>query len=98
MSGSGAAYCTNFIETIAVNKQTNPNLTVREILRHHQDKRPGNSIWHKIINPLIGLQLQGWRVRSLYYGVQATFFFLYLNHLTLYLDIDTESIESEIED
>lgn len=30
-------------------------------------------------------------MRTLYYGFQSTLFFLYLNHLVEYLDIDTSA-------
>ena len=38
---------------------------------------------------------QGWKIRTLYYGFQSTIFFLYLNHLVEYLDIDTDQLEKE---
>lgn len=47
--------------------------------------------WSGIVN----LAMKGWKERTLYYGAQTTCFFLYLNHLTAYLGIDSDMFESD---
>ena len=97
---------TNGIEMVAVNKQANPSLSLRDILFHKNQSSTAldKNLRHKIkkvkrrdiienSKHFLSIIFQGWQARTVYYGVQATFFFLYLNHLTAYLDIDTEEFE-----
>ena len=107
-AGSIGAFMTNGIEMVAVNKQANPSLSLKDILFHKNQSSTGlgqkNNLKSKIKNVKRGdvlenskhffsIIFQGWQARTIYYGVQATFFFLYLNHLTAYLGIDTEEFE-----
>jgi hypothetical protein len=48
--------------------------------------------WAGVVN----LALKGWQERTLYYGAQTTIFFLYLNHLTAHMGIDSDMFESEL--
>ena len=66
LAGYCAAFFTNGLETIAVNKQTNPKLSVRDILFSNQDAldKP-----HVKINKFMSIVFQGWRVRCFYYGI-----------------------------
>ena len=111
-AGCIAAFLTNGIETVAVNKQANPKLSLADILFNAGPKRspmsPSAIKFKKYqlssqfiaqnASSLISVMLKGWQERTIYYGVQASFFFLYLNHLTAYLGVDTDQVESQIDE
>ena len=83
---------TNGFETVAVNKQTNPNLTLTDILFYNNDKTLELSQQQKFKN-FISVIFHGWKPRSIYYGIQASFFFLYFDHLKTYMGFEEDEDE-----
>jgi hypothetical protein len=78
-------------------------LTLKEILFHNgvPQKKGGDKekkgvarrvkTRKEALKSLVTIMFQGWQARTVYYGVQASFFFLYLNHLTSHLNLDLDS-------
>jgi len=75
ISGALAGFLTNGFETLAVKKQTNRKFNIRNYL-----SQPG--IMQRII-------LKGSVYRTFYYGTQACLFFLMLEQLKVYLNVET---------
>jgi hypothetical protein len=71
VAGSVAGFATNSVELLAVNKQTNPNFSVRKFLRQK--------------GSLSKLMFKGVGYRTIYYGSQACLMFYLLEEFKIYL-------------
>lgn len=74
LAGSSAAFLTNFFESLAVNKQHDPNIDIGKML-----KKKG-MIWSLFRNGI-------W-YRSAYYGVQAALMFMMFEEFANVLKVD----------
>lgn len=74
LAGSVAGFTTNAIEYLAVNKQTDPNFSVKKFL---QEK-----------DALYRLLLKGCAFRTVYYGTQACLMFYMLEEFKIFLNCE----------
>ena len=74
LAGSIAGLCTNGVEILAVNKQTNSKFKVTQYIMQRKN-------WYR-------LMLQGVSFRTFYYGTQACLMFFLLEEFKIYLNCD----------